>query len=199
MSAARTATRSGSRYVVGIDPGGTGAACLLDGRRLLLVLSWRPSVRSGRRGFLVSTRAIGRSVDLWRSTAGEIGRDLVGEVVRLVGVGTSLGVAIEDVYVGKSVRTAIDLARTSGSLVGPIEALSGERALVVGAAEWRAQVIGLARRSTKREDAKAAAIERIPPLVEGWTLLVDRTTEHVADAVGIALARAKTTNGGEDG
>ena len=81
-------------------------------------------------------------VDVWRATPGEIGRDLVGEVVRLAGISSPLAVAVEDVYVGKSVRTAIDLARTSGSLVGPVEALSGERALVIGAAEGRAREVG---------------------------------------------------------
>lgn len=203
MSASRnpTSTLSGSRYVVGIDPGKRGAACLLDGRRLLLVVAWRPSTRGGRKGYLatVSSAARAERVEVWRATAGEVGRDLLGEVVRLAGGAPSLLVMVEDVYIGLDARAATSLARTSGALAGPVEALAGREARLVMPGEWRARVIGLALRSTAREDAKAAAIERIPPLVEGWTLLVEQTTEHVADAVGIALAGVLNTNGDGDG
>jgi Holliday junction resolvasome RuvABC endonuclease subunit len=202
MSATRTKTTgrtSGPRFLVGIDPGKTGAACLLDGRRLLLVLSWRPSTRERRRGYLVETRAIGRRSEAWRATIGAVGRDLLGEVLRLAGASPSLALTVEDVYVGRGVRSAMVLARTSGALAGPIEALVGREARLVMAVEWRASVIGLALASTGREDAKRAAVERIPPLVEGWTLLVDTTTEHIADAVGIALYGGLATNGEDDG
>ena len=200
MGASRISTASGSRFVLGIDPGKHGAACLLDGRRLLLVVAWRPSTRKGRAGFLATVSSAARTarVEVWRATVGEVGRDLLGEVIRLAGAAPSLLVVLEDVYVGVDARAAVSLARTSGALAAPVEALAGAPARLIQPGEWRAQVIGLARRSTAREDAKAAAIAKIPPLVEGWTLLVGQTTEHVADAAGIALSGVLDTNGGSD-
>ena len=176
------------RLAVGIDPGRNGAACLIEGTRLLLVASWRPSQKAGRAGYAVSIRSCGREFARWRATPNEIGRDVVGEIVRIAGPSPALLVGVEEVYVGCNVSTAISLARMSGALSGPVEALSGGPARYVAAAGWRASVIGLARRATAREDAKRLAMERIPPLVEGWTLLVGNNTEHIADAVGIALA-----------
>ena len=66
--------------------------------------------------------------------------------------------------------------------------------MLIKASEWRADLLGL-KRNTKREDAKAASLERIPPMIEGLpeALLALGAADHYTDAAGIAAWRRRET------
>ena len=173
-------------FVLGIDPGRHGAAVLLDRRaRVVALIAWRPSTRRGIRGYRIGLVEEGN-----RWTPDPAG--LAEEVVRLsrrVG-GHRAAVYVEDSFVGRNPRTAMLIARWSGCLVGGL--LGTSRGWVegiewVGADQWRSVALGLGT-AIKRAEAKRLTREAVGERFSSIGSLSSSTvSEHVADAIGVAL------------
>ena len=181
--------------VIGIDPGVPGAAVVLDDLGAVdLVVTWRKCTRGYR---LDHYSALGREVvagvDVtgWRETVDVLpGRPsaLGAYLAGLLSAAPPVAVAVEDVWLGRNLKTTVSLARHGTGTAAALEELAGVAAVYVQASTWRAGVLGL-RRGTRREQCKAAALRYMPSLCRGLDLAYAAVGEldHVADAAGIAL------------
>jgi Holliday junction resolvasome RuvABC endonuclease subunit len=100
-------------------------------------------------------------------------------------------VSTEDVYVGKNMRTSVDLAKFIGGIVARVADWDrGGDARWIKAGAWRKVVLGLGH-FTKRDIAKRASLEEIPKRVRRLDEFLDAVgrEDHCTDAVGIALWR----------
>ena len=175
---------------LGIDPGGPGAAVLLDEQgAAALALCWKGAQRSGRRVWLLSGWVDGRTyteqVEGRESAiAAHLAALLHDERLRF-------RVCCEDVFLHRrtpNLKTTVKLARWGGLLVSPLEILSDSSAAFVQAGRWRQSVLGISP-YTKRETAKLASLDYIPRLVPGMAEVVEALGDfdHLTDAAGIAL------------
>jgi hypothetical protein len=181
---------------VGIDPGLSGAAVVLDDRSVVFVVSWKPAQRNRRRvvRFTVRDAQGGRESVLPRLSS--VGRALVGECTRH-GVTGAL-IAVEDTFMGRNVKSAVSIARGSGLVVGVVESIMDNSAAWVMAHEWRAVVLGM-RRNADRATVKRASLTMIPARVAGLKEICGPVGEidHVTDAAGIAEWLRVTTRATE--
>lgn len=173
--------------VIGIDPGRTGAAAVLDeGGQILALYSWRPRQRQGRKVLVLD------SGEAFQSSAC-LGAHLARRTF-CAGFAPDLRrVWCESQYVSKNARTGLTLARSAGMIAGPILAAQiarGESAPKsapsspvrwIMPSEWRLLVFGSTRRKN-REEWKCAAIEYVAEKY-GQTYTSDE-----AEAICIALA-----------
>ncbi len=184
---------------IGIDPGRTGGAVLIDERsRLIWAASWRPC-------------SVGYRVDMYSEDescsenligqASDVGVYLSIWAADVMGEGPALDrkplqLACEDVFVHRqrpNIRSSISLARWSGGIMGPLEIYANKATSYYQAAVWRRSILGLSP-FTKREAAKAAALRYIPAMVPGLSAALEAlgSLDHLADAAGIALHRQRT-------
>ena len=172
--------------ILGIDPGGPGAAVLLHNGELCWSVDWRASRRGWkarlyRSGEVTHAQLTGRD----SSIGGYLAALLRIDQVKLKGL------VIEDVFLHpkhRNVKTVSTLARFGGSVSAPIELLTGVTAKYVQAAVWRHRVLGLSA-YTKRDAAKAASLQFIPHLVSGLPRCLTEVgqLDHISDAAGLAL------------
>ena len=170
--------------VIGIDPGVPGAVVVLDDLGAVdLVVTWRACSRGYRLDHY--SAAPGREVfDILPGRPSALGAYLAG----LLSAAPPVAVAVEDVWLGRNLKTTVSLARHGTGTAAALEELAGVAAVYVQASTWRAGVLGL-RRGTRREQCKAAALRFMPSLCRGLDLAYTAVGEldHVADAAGIAL------------
>ena len=179
--------------ILGIDPGGPGAAVLLHRGELCWSVDWR-ATRSGWKARLYRGGEITHAQLSMRDSS--IGGYLAA-LLRIDQVSLQ-GLAVEDVFVHgkhKNVRTAVVLARFGAAAAAPIELLTGVSAQYVQASEWRASVLGL-NRYTKRDQAKAASLQFMPSLVSGLGRCLSSVAQldHLSDAAGLALWLERKTH-----
>lgn len=104
-------------------------------------------------------------------------------------------------YVGRNVRTAISLARWSGMVVGGMLASRSVRidqVEWVRPGRWRSIAFGLPsamKRAEAKERVREAVASRYPTVAR---LASGDLSEHVADAIGLALYGVTTNNQQED-
>jgi Holliday junction resolvasome RuvABC endonuclease subunit len=173
-------------YTIGIDPGASGAAVVLRDRKAYAAFWWERVQRKGVRVTKFSMADVDgetKVVILHRHSS--IGF-LIAEYLEASGIQDGQ-ICCEDVYLGRNVKTLIDLARNCGTVVGPIEEYFGLPSTYVAANEWRQVVIGV-KRGTKREQVKNAALLLIPSRVDGMRnlLSLSNASTHICDAAGIA-------------
>ena len=175
--------------VLGIDPGRTGGAVLLDERsRLVWAASWRPCSVGYRTDLYSEGETASERVHGAAAALGAYLVDLLDDARPLLGC--------EDVFVHRqrpNVRSSVSLARWSGAIMAPLELLTSSPAVYYQAAVWRRSILGLSP-YTKREAAKAAALRYLPALVPGLDAVLAALgpLDHLADAAGIALHRQRT-------
>ncbi len=177
---------------IGIDPGRTGGAVLIDERsRLIWAASWRPCSVGYRVDVYIDNGADQERV---HGSASKLGDYLSSRCVLLGGHRPLLG--CEDVFVHRqrpNVKSSVSLARWSGAVMAPLELLTSSPTIYAQAAVWRRSILGLSP-FTKREAAKAAALRYIPAMVPGLSAALEAlgSLDHLADAAGIALHRQRT-------
>lgn len=181
------------RPVLAVDPGfaaGGGAAVLLaPDQRLLAAFAWR------RRGTVAPSLVL-----LWRTPVRPRGRldgiltgyrlgVAVDNVLRS-DVVTSWRLVVEDAFVGKNPRAAINSVRWAGAFAGPLEdGAHGCPVLYATARVWRHEAFGISP-GTKGPDAKLLTAERLPLSLR---VAIDDVAsavggaEHITDAVGLGL------------
>ena len=110
---------------------------------------------------------------------------------------TPLHVACEAPHIALNPQSGIQVAITTGKLLGPLEG----HALItlIQPNEWRAGVLGIPWK-TKREDAKAIALSRLPALLPGLQAILTQSAillgvaenqlDHLTDAAGLAIFKA---------
>lgn len=176
---------------VGIDPGATGAAVVLDvSCRVVLAVCWRPCA-AGRRvtvfrpGFGPTVRVV--------ATVADVGAVLADEVA-FVGATTVL-LAVEDAWLGENPDTLKKLSRSAAWLSGPLIRLCRVGAIWWQPGEWRAAFPGL--NSAPRDSLKQQALLRVPERVQGLAdaLLALGSLSDVAEAAGVAYAQHVARHG----
>ena len=180
--------------VLGVDPGNSGAAVLVDGRRIIAAAAWFDRVRGGTKQYRIMCTADAKEASPYTSrTAHGIGRRLY-DFFR-VHSPAPWALLVEDMYVRQNIKTSVIMARRAGALSGPLEDYAVGPAEWVKASVWRKTVLRM-NPFTKRESAKRAAQLYIPKIFKGEPSLsaiakrFDVTTEHLTDAAGIALSKS---------
>ena len=183
------------RWTLGLDLGREGAAVLLSAPdRAVAAVHWRTHQRAGRRCYRLHAVSTVQGIDpLYREglpggwALGSALQSYFGRWVMLAG--GRLEVVAEDVYVGENPRTAVQLAKFAGTIVSWLEPWSPDgEARWVKPPVWRGPILGLPIR-TKRDAAKAAAVQGMPARVQGLPELLavlGPQNDHVCDAAGIA-------------
>lgn len=184
---------------VGLDPGAAGAIVVLRDRRAHAAFWWSKVQRKGRRVIKLQVSDVDgevQSVIIERySSIGSIVSEYLAERGFTDGY-----VCCEDVYLGKNVRTLIDLSRNAGLVLSPIEEHFGLQSSYVPANEWRQTVLGV-KRGTKRDQVKNASMLLIPSRVDGMRGLISSSgsSTHICDAAGVAeycrVTTGRNTNG----
>lgn len=179
------------RAVLGIDPGGPGAAVLLSpSSALVFAAAWK----ANRKGWNLSIYEPGGvSCRQLPGRESAIGGYLAALVPQLEDVPL---LAVEDVFLHRqhpNLKTTVKLARFGARVVAPLELVCGTGAEFVQASAWRAVTLGL-NPYTKRAVAKAASLQFIPARVPGLSDALDALgpLDHITDAAGIALWRQCT-------
>jgi Holliday junction resolvasome RuvABC endonuclease subunit len=171
---------------VGLDPGADGAIVVLRDRCAHAAFWWSKVQRKGRRVIKLQASDIdGESQSVIIERYSSIG-SIVSEYLAERGF-TDGYVCCEDVYLGRNVRTLIDLARNAGLVLGSIEEHFGLQSSYVAANEWRQTVLGV-KRGTKRDQVKNASMLLIPSRVDGMRSLISLSgsSTHICDAAGVA-------------
>ena len=179
--------------ILGIDPGGPGAAVLLHKGELCWSVDWRAS-RKGWKARLYRSGEITHAQLAGRSSA------IGGYLAALLRIDQVVlkGLAVEDVFLHvrhRNVKTVTSLARFGGSVSAPIELLTGATAEYVQASVWRKSILGISP-YTKRAEAKAASLRFIPHLVSGLPRCLAEIgqLDHISDAAGIAIWLERKTH-----
>ena len=172
--------------ILGIDPGGPGAAVLIHREELCWSVDWR-ATRSGW------TARLYRSGEITHAQLSMRDSSIGGYLAALLRIDqvSLTGIAVEDVFHHskyKNVRTVVSLSRFGAAVAAPVELLTGVSAQYVQASEWRHSILGL-NRFTKRDQAKAASLQFIPHLVSGLPRCLAEIgqLDHISDAAGLAL------------
>lgn len=188
--------------VLGVDPGATGGAVLLDrtGTRALAAWRWRPS-RSRKTSDLYLQTVVGGQLLEGTSRADGIervsGQHEVGQALARVALLEPYLLCLEGLFVprprqgqptGKhlgQVRSVLTLAESTGELAGPLRQ-GATKVLRPTAAQWRHAVLGLHTRTSSdhAEEVALRAMRGRPPLVADLGELVG--DPHVAEAACIA-------------
>jgi hypothetical protein len=174
---------------VGLDPATQGCCAAVDGDKILALWFWRKRQRKGKKVFIVEyCHTINGEFafsEKQLNSLGHVGTFLAKEVFSLFGGGYYL--ACEDSYVGRARKTSIIVARNSGRLVGPLEVNAvGSKPNFVRANQWRRDVLKV--KVSKREDAKAASLSKIPERYPEINDIFERIVkvDDISDAVGVA-------------
>ncbi len=180
------ATKSHSKYYLGVDPGREGASVLLCDRVAVAGCSWKVVKRKKTSLYQIkmATPSGLDSVDyLPRRSC--IGFDIVQMVLKYCD--ESPLIAIEDVYFGRNVRSCVSLARMGGMIAAPLEQYFFNKTEWVMAPEWRQKVLGM-KRNSGRDTAKAASLSMIPKRIDGVASILSHigTLDNITDAAGIA-------------
>ena len=181
--------------ILGIDGGiAAGAQVLLarDGRAVAGA-SWHSRQSGGRRVFVTRCAS---------SVSGVVGRAevdspwLIGAACyRLLApftVGQSVVVAVEDVFVGRNPRTAVDLAKVAMGLAAPWSVRHNEPVWIAQGTWRRASFprgwTKLYPAETRSASAKACGLAVMPALVPRLDRLLSALgrTDHLCDAAGVA-------------
>lgn len=173
---------------LGIDPGKTGGAVLLDqdGRSMLAAWSWCPSGEGETAGYSLSSAVDDQySVGDWRSALVRVGDQIASDVRRTLGEAPDVVLCCEGLFVDpRWPATAIALAEATGALLDPLLALASGEVLRPLASTWRPAVLRIPA-STPAAQAEAAALRAIRAgLVRG---LSELENGHVAEAACLAL------------
>lgn len=188
-------------WLLGIDPGRTGAALLLSPAKQPTVLwTWRPRTRGGVRVYEVCIvqHVPGEDVPRQRRETVESLHDLgvlMRDGTRRVTGAKRWRLAAEAPHISRlNPRTGLSLAVTTGKITGPMEPNTGGEQLVQPA-EWRAELLQLPPR-TPRDRCKRISLREMPrrlpllaPMLEAVSRLhgVKRSKlDHVTDAAGVA-------------
>ena len=179
-------TKSHSNFYLGIDPGRDGAAVLLRGPVAVVACSWK-IVRRKKTSvfqFKIATPDRLESIE-YLPRASSLGFDIAHMVSAHCDSIPCIG--IEDVYVGRNVKSSITLARMCGMICAPLEQTFFTEASRVMAPEWRQVVLGL-KRNIKRDVAKRSSLSMIPLRVKMMPSILTHlgSYDHITDAAGIA-------------
>ena len=184
---------------LGVDPAMTGAAVLLDQQRnALATFFWTPRQRGGSKVWemvfalrLDGDHRFDPRAAPWVSRAtvspfGSLG-ERIREIIREASGGGYL-LAGENAIVGRGRSTSIIVARNSGRILGPLEALAaGQEAEWVEAVRWRALLLGLPVK-TPRVEAKEQSRRMMPARIKGLQEMVRLLgdADDLTDAAGVA-------------
>ena len=170
--------------IVGLDPANTGAAVVITNNIVTAVALWKPCQVKKKKGYNLKISYSGVVKQLKVRTAAHIGHVFAN----MPFLSMCNGIAVEDCYVARNPRTAINLARISGSIAAPLEVKSGLPAHYVRANQWRATVLGVKSR-TKREEVKKIVLSEIPKKIPSLKQHLDALGyyDHITDAAGIGL------------
>ena len=176
--------KSHSSTIVGVDPSNTGAAVVITDNVVTAVALWKPCQVSKKKGYKLQISYSGKVKELKVRTAAHIGHVFSN----MPFLSVCNGIAVEDCYVSRNARTAITLARISGSIAAPLEVKSGLPAHYVRANKWRSVILGIKSR-TKREEVKEIVLREIPKKIPSLKIHLDSLGyyDHITDATGIAL------------
>lgn len=180
--------------VLGIDPGETGAAVMLDeGGRVYRVVTWTTCQRDWRKM---------RQIRQWvTDDTAPSGLEVTG--LPMVAVGQSLAarltptlLACESQHVARDPRAALRLTLQAGRLLAPLELEMKAEAQMVSPSSWRSMhgIKGLTRRKengrmeTRRQALKRESLTYLPRFLPGLADALDALGhhDHITDAAGIA-------------
>jgi len=188
-------------WVLGIDPGRTGAALLLSPAGHPVVLwTWRPRTRGGVGVYevcivqLVPGEEAPRRRRETLDTLHAVGMLLRDGILRVTGM-LRWRLYVEAPHVTRlNPSTGLALAVTIGKLIGPMEVHTG-KAELVQPAEWRAELLDLPPR-TPRDRCKRVSVREMPrrlpllaPMMEAVSTLTSAKRsklDHTTDAAGVA-------------
>ena len=185
--ATETTTSRSNEVFVGMDPGQAGAIVALDARGTLrMAADWRFVQRARRRVVEMRIHRPGLPPRIMRPARLAMVAPHFCAAMEAAGL-QPVSLACEDAYLGRNPRTVIVVARASGMLMGPMEALLKLDTRWVRAADWRNIVLGLPP-ATKREVAKSASLRLMPARCPGTgaVLAVAGELDHITDAAGVA-------------
>lgn len=167
---------------LGVDPGRTGAACLLapDGRTVLQWWTWTHRVRKAGDVYVLRwSRDPGHDHTLPSlcAVAGGIAR-------RALPTGLHVSLVVEGLFVPQGrVNGAMTLGECTGELIGPLREISLGPILRPTAGTWRPAVLGI-RPNTRAAEAELRAVQAVRAgLVDGLEINGDG---HLAEAACIA-------------
>ena len=178
------------RAHVGIDPGHTGGAAVLDeDGRCILAMHWRPRRSTWS---LCFWRAGQGGEDTLPPRASAVGAALLEQLLAL-GV-TSITLTGEDVYLGEDFTAAVKIARAGAAITAPLMEHFEVRDRLVHAQTWRTAIQGL--NNHRRPVLKSRALDLIPAEVPGLAeaLATLGDVDHPAEACGIARWRLLQEN-----
>lgn len=173
-----------NKVIVGIDPASQGAAVVFDDMNVTAVILWKTCYRKKRKLYQVSiSDKEGKRVTNVRTTS-HIGNLLTN----LPCLAICNGIAIEDTYFGKNVKTTIMLSRMAGTISSPLEVKCGFPATYVQPHAWRKAVLNVKGR-LKRDLVKEISLTKIPKICPSLQphLEVLGEHDHITDAAGIGL------------
>lgn len=185
---ARARAASGALPVLAVDPGQTGAACLLDrcGRRVLMAWQWTKLSRVAGDVYRVRTTD-GREEEA--PTLHEVGLGLVRDAefrcdtVRYLLVVEGLFVARKRGKRNVSPQSAIPLGEACGMLMGPLLAYAEGQPWRPLASEWRPEALSLPARASA-DAAEAYAVKMARAQFTGLRGLAENG--HVCEAAWMA-------------
>lgn len=180
-------------WTLGVDPGGDGAAVLLDGGgRVVAVALWANKGEKGNPLFTLKVATptdglVSRYVELPAASA--VGSIVSMELREITGRDL-WALAVEDLHFGKGkgIQSVLTYARRTGAMIGPLERNAhGGRAAWVQPMAWRTMILGTAT-NAKTPEVKAASLRLMPARLPGLRPILEQVGEkhHITDAGGIA-------------
>lgn len=190
-------TPTPERWWLGVDPARAGAAVLLDPDRVpTVVYCWRTRQQNNRPTYDLGVVALGGYQRRESCTSlHRVGLAISASVGRVTTVPT-WGVAVEAPYVSRlNPATGLQVAITTGELIGCMREHMQPALVLVKATEWRQELLGLHHR-TDRARAKRVSLAVMPQRLPGLQVLLDavarlhgarpESLDHVTDAGGVA-------------
>lgn len=197
------------QFILGIDPGYTGAATLTlaENGLLLAAWAWKDCTRSKQKRTRLETYSPGRHTGpslrilprhpaLWGDTIAQDIQAVYGPVMRAGGVldhgswREVLAVAIEAPYIGrKNISAGLITAATAAGLASGVGLALQVQVPMVLASAWR-PLFGI-RPNESRARAKALSLDRVPRWIGGLGSALDvlGRLDHITDAGGVAWWR----------
>lgn len=181
-------------WTLGLDPATYGAAVLLSPtQRPLVGWCWASRTRATKKVWEVAIVQPPFFRVETHATLHALACCIREGALRVCGE-APFQVACEAPHIALNPQTGIHVAITTGKLIGPLEVHAPITLIQPNA--WRAGVLGLPWK-TKREDAKAVSLSRLPTLLPGLQAILTQTAillgaaenqlDHLTDAAGLAL------------